>query len=278
MLIYILLILLCFVLFAVDNVILAGKPIYFRDKVQKILLTILVVALVLISTLRSDEVGIDTTNYHEWYDSYGNREFSYLASLNFLDEPGYAFLNILFNKIGLSWTIFKLFCSLIYIIPFILVFKRFSTNVFLSTFLFVLSGGYFFIFSTIRQGIALGLILVCILLINNKKYIFSIFAYFVAITIHSTAIIFILYYVFLFVKLKNVKSLSFICIFCAIISLIGFFALRTSIGEYALRILHKEYHIDDQTGGYLTEFFYLGMLTVFFVLIGKKDKEIFINQ
>ncbi|MCR5308629.1 MAG: EpsG family protein [Bacilli bacterium] len=247
-----------------------------KNKIENLFLFIIAAVLILIATLRSDDVGIDTAAYHNWFQSYENKDFVDLKKNGFFDEPGFAFLNIAFNKMNLGWGAFKFFSVCIYVIPFLIILKKYSLHPLVNVLLFVLGGGYFFIFSTLRQGIGLGFIFIAFLLSKRKTIVLSLTFYLIAITVHSTCIVFILFYLAMLIALNNSKHLVIWLVCGLFAAVIGAILLRTSLLNYALTILHKEYKIDESTGGYLTLLFYLGMLFVFCVFTSKTDKKNFI--
>ena len=276
MTIYIVLVIFCLCLAFAELFYFNNKTLSTKNRIENLCLCIIAVILILVATLRSDDVGIDTATYHNWFQSYENKDFVDIKKIGFLDEPGFAFLNIAFNKMNLGWGAFKFFSACIYIIPFLIILKKYSLHPLVSVLLFVLGGGYFFIFSTLRQGIGLGFVFIAFLLSKRKTIVLSLVFYLIAITIHSTCIVFILFYLAMLIALHNTKHLVVWLICGLFAAVIGAILLRTSLLNYALAILHKDYKIDESTGGYLTLLFYLGMLFVFCIFTNKSDKNDFI--
>ena len=69
----------------------------------KNLFFILATFLLLVVGLRADVIGIDTLNYKHTYLMMGNESFSLLNNYQWYEEIGYAFVNILFNKLAFPW-------------------------------------------------------------------------------------------------------------------------------------------------------------------------------
>ena len=194
MLIYVLLLLMAFGFFLYNLFYLSRLDSITKYKKENHCLVFFALIFICVCAFRADSVGIDTKNYYNWFNSFENANFSYLSSYSLLEEPGFPLLNILFHKLNLNWLCFKVFAASIYIIPFLLIIRRYCYDVSLCVLIFVMSGPYIAIFSMMRQGIAIGLVLIAILLWKKKTHIFSFLAYLCAITIHSSSIIFIIFY------------------------------------------------------------------------------------
>lgn len=162
-------------------------------------------AIFVILALKGD-VGSDISGYMEQYYISANKSWFDVNYIYF--EPGYLVLTQIFSKVGASFQLFMvavyaLACSSMY--SFI---KKYSKNPMMSLIVFV--GYQFFVFyiSGVRQTIAMSLCLIAYMVFQKRKksaYILSFLIVLLAISMHTSAIIFLLVLIFSFIKSKNIN-------------------------------------------------------------------------
>lgn len=124
-------------------------------------------ALILVFALRSDNVGIDTTNYHRIFEGiiYNSTDYDYI-------ERGWFYLNLFvgaYLKLDFSFLLFIV--ALLIIIPIVYVAKKATWNPFLVLFLFHSLSFYTTGFNIMRQTLAMSFVLLFYYFIIEKRYI-----------------------------------------------------------------------------------------------------------
>ena len=161
-----------------------------KQSKERLFFGIVFVQFLLISGLRTYDVGQDLRNYLQGYRDFqasvGNAFEYYFPSW----EPGYILINIICSKIGLS---FRLFFLLIDAFAYLILFRfirRYAPVKWLAVVLFVAFGFFFASLHILRQTIALSIILLSYdALVERKTRRFFILV-FLAFCFHYTAILF----------------------------------------------------------------------------------------
>lgn len=134
-------------------------------KFQNLIVFFLFLVISLIEGFRY-RVGTDTAMYETIY----NNSLHTIYSDDFV-EIGYLYSNKLFMMLGLSFQVFLLVTALFINYNFIRGFIKLQTDVIASIFFYITSGIYFSTYNTLRQAIATSIIVSCLNLIIEKKYI-----------------------------------------------------------------------------------------------------------
>ena len=218
-------------------------------------LVILGIICVIIIGLRHYDIGIDTSGYYDNYKTYSNTSFS--SVLKDIDisnsEFGFAFINILFNKLSFSWNAFCIVLATLYIYPIFKLIQNKSANIYFSILMFLLCGSFFFSMSTIRQSVAIGLTIIAYLLYEKKIYWGLLFLP-LAVTIHNSAIVAIIPYILMLLPLNKKSFWLWLIIAGGII--VFFKDFLQSVFMSALEASGREYNEVD-TGGNLQELFFI---------------------
>lgn len=156
-----------------------------------------------IAMLRSQFVGVDTKLYTLLFSRMqGQIDLDTLANSKF---PLYDLYSALVFKINASPNTIIIFNSLIIIFGICLIIKRMSSNVFVSSFLFVSLYFYFHSLNISRQYIALVILWIGItFLLKDKDVTFFVY-YLMACLVHSTAVVGIFIYVLYKIKWNKIK-------------------------------------------------------------------------
>lgn len=199
----------------------------FLDFVFKFRL-ISIIALVLVSTLRSYSVGRDVMVYYDCFNSYKTLTLSQSFAINRF-EYGYFILTFILAKMGLNFR-FVLFLSSAFVSVSVWLFvKEFSPNKLMSMLLFVCFGLFAQSLNIIRQIIALGFILLALIMLHKNKIWWYLGFVVLACLFHLIAIVSLV-----FIFFKYVKPTWQLVAFAVILTL---FAGR--IFPYALKIVSK---------------------------------------
>lgn len=195
------------------------KSIEHREKLLNKWYIVIIIYMILLCGLRSYNmfyhVGMDTNGY---YWSYVNKEvqsFTDVFSQESKDK-GYAFMEVLFSKLHLNFTLALVVFASMYIIPIGVFIYKYSKNILISIVIFVGLGLYTFSFSAIRQSVAMGICIIAYMLNDKMGGIKGILLFcasvWVAQTIHASAIVFLP--VCIIMKLPLKKSILYAMIVC----------------------------------------------------------------
>lgn len=226
---------------------------------------LLVIILILFSALRC--VGVD---YHLYSLNFENlSEFSTITSRTGI---GYAFFAY-FVKFVLKGN----FQFIIFVISFFtnlfiyLFFKKFSERPGMSALIYVSFGFYTTSFNMFRQTLSLSLILLGALNLHENKYLKTILCYIFAFLIHSSAILPICVYSFLF-KFKNFKiDYRFVYLFSIVILL-----FYDKLFPYFINLFndYSMYLTYDSTPGIGTYLIVLTHVFIFLFLINRNKSRL----
>ena len=226
----------------------------------KRLFIILAVFMLLVVGLRADVIGIDTLNYKDTFYAIGRRDFSFLNSYEWYQESGYAFVIILFNKLGFSWQAYAVFMAALFIIPMmVLIFKN-TDNCFLALTIFIMCGLWTYPMSTMRQAAAIGLTVIAFMFEDKKRNLLCLLFIFLASLFHISALLALVYFV---VRKVSVTKRGLLVWFVAgiLIVVIGIGSLRNILAEVMIS-LGRDYQNNDLTGGLRQELFYIASLGI----------------
>lgn len=196
---------------------LASGYIYKNKKTFKIVIKILFAILIILSALRSINIGNDTVTYHQLFINVSNTPFESLSDIYSLRwEMGFIYLIKILSYISSSPQIIIVVSSIfIYITLYKFVYS-YSNNIVLSIFLFMTMRYYFFFLSNIRQSIAICIILIAFDLLNKDKLVLSVFTVILAYLFHTTSIVFLVVIAFKKIKYTN-RKMGLILLFSIII-------------------------------------------------------------
>jgi len=159
---------------------------YSRYKIFVWLSGFLLIFLVL--ALRADYIGNDLKAYIPLFDNINSS--SVLRGL----EPGYILLNHCIGDFTTNHSIFLAIIAFISVFPISILIKKYSSDIVFSYIIYVSFIIYHFSFSGLRQAVALGIIAVSYVFINEKKLGLFIGTVIIASVFHTSAIIFIVAY------------------------------------------------------------------------------------
>lgn len=233
---------------------------------SKIYIIFFSLILILISSMRSYTVGIDTQSYL-W--RFSNQKFLYsdLYSLINENEFGFSLVMQFFSITDFGFRGLLIFSSIVAIVPVSMYIYRYSVNPFASFFFYITLDYYFFSMTGIRQSMAIGMCLIALLFIEKNK-VFSFFMIILACTIHKTAMVF---FGIMFLQFNSKPNIIKI----VLIGIALYFS-KSFIQPFIRTFARIDYASLD-TGGYG---FYILMLTVTFIyllIVSKETKRINLN-
>lgn len=189
---------------------------------------ITIIALVLVSTLRSYSVGRDVCTYYNIQNSYKTQTLTQAFETNRF-EYGYFILTFVLAKMDFSFRVVLFLSSVFVSVSVWLFVKEFSPNKLMSMLLFICFGLFAQSLNIIRQIIALGFILLALIMLHKNKPLWYFVFIAIACLFHLIAIVSLVFILF-----KYVKPTWQLVAFAVILTL---FVGR--IFPYALKIVSK---------------------------------------
>lgn len=233
-----------------------------------------ILILILFSTFKNVEIGVDTRNYQQFY----THEISSLSTFSQLINAKYDFLfTLLFRIFYLMRLPFRFLIFVIYLLIYIpigyIIFK-YSKSASISFAVFL--GWSFFAFnlSGLRQAISISLSLLSLFMFmekSNIKKVASIAIYMVSILFHFSSIIFLIAF-FLIVFKINYKSISLLTysLFGAVL-----FIAAPAIYQFIFSLSNINYYIPIlKTNVGLLFFLYLTIF-IFLFLLDSNNKYLY---
>lgn len=206
----------------------------------------LAIPLILIMGLRHISVGVDTMQYQYRFDHAKDFWDSSDAQI----EIGYTLINyFICDVLYLNYQAFLLISSSFYCIVLALFISKYSTNVLMSFFLHLTIGLFTMSMSGIRQSMAVSFCILAYMIVGSNKqrllkYVMAIALNLIAITIHTSSIIFL---PFLFLgKLRLSRVKAFLLILFGLSSQL----IKTYLIPYSNLIMFVKYEKMDFESNY----------------------------
>lgn len=173
-----------------------------------IFLSVTSVAMIVISYIRADTVGIDYKQYETYFKQVHDGGWSFLVSSanGYRVEPGYSLLNYIVSLFTGDVHIYMLVVSIIIITLTAVLLYKYSPIPWIGMFVFASFGFFGNSLSFIRQSIAIAIFLFSIHFLKNKKFVPYLLIILLAATFHKSMIIMIPVYFIAHIKV-NWKSL-----------------------------------------------------------------------
>lgn len=167
------------------------------------------IAMIILSYLRADTVGIDYKQYATYFSQVRNGGWSYLISSanGYRIEPGYSLLNYLVSLFTGDVHIYMLVVAIITVSLAAVLFYRYSPIPWIGMFVYISFGFFGNSLSFIRQSIAISIFLFSIHFLKNKKFLPYLLIVLLAASFHKSIIIMIPVYFIAHIKV-NWKSLT----------------------------------------------------------------------
>lgn len=168
--------------------------------------------------LRSEYIGIDTSNYLYYFTNPVDVSGYYQSQEDV--EPGLGWLNSLIRLFITDKYVYQVLLTALFQIPVYIFFRRYSDNKFISLFLYTAfsigSSVYFMGFNVMRQSLAIGLFIWCLLTYMdngcNIKNIKVILLFMAMILVHKSSIVVILPFILSRFNLSKKAYVFIVCI------------------------------------------------------------------
>ncbi len=229
-------------------------------------------AILCLLAFRHPSMGIDLGyggfgGYLESFQFISSLSFSQVISLpSFLNyEKGYIFFNWFLGFFGNNDQVLLIGCALASIIPIIILFYKKSESLELSYIIYLPLQSFFICFSGLRQGISVGICMIAFLYIQERRYKGFILLVLLAVSFHSSAILFFLAYPLYYIKISK-KNRWFSLVFLMLT-----FALKVPLFNILSKVFKSNAQI--QETGALTFFIVFCLIYVFCFLFLKENEQ-----
>lgn len=203
-----------------------------KNKIQFAIFAFL--QLFFIAGFRSYDVGVDAEAYIGLFNVLKGMSFNQIMDFEIYYEKGYMILNHIIQYFTLNDQSILITTSFIIISSIIVLIYKYSEEMFLSVYLFITLTFYYSSMNIIRQYVAMAILTYSISFVKKRKIIPFTLIVFIASLFHSTALIFLIVYLFPLFKFSYKKTLitisatTIITIF--LFPIIGF--ILTKIPQY----------------------------------------------
>lgn len=173
---------------------LSTNDIYGRESNKEIKLCFVFVSFIMIFliSMRHESIGNDTYIYkYYFYERLADMDYSYLLS-DVVKEKGYSFLQIFFNRIGLSFEAFNVLYAIFNVCVVMRLIYKWSDIPWVSVFLFFVLGFFVLNLTMMRQITAMSIVILAVM--NEKDdnflgFLKFLVAVLIAYSIHNSAVI-----------------------------------------------------------------------------------------
>lgn len=233
-----------------------------KEKKNKIFLIISFLQMFIIAAIRNIDVGTDLQNYIPFYERCETYSWAQILEPG-LKEYGYRIYNKVLSLLSISDQLFLTITAGISLIGVYYIIKKYSKNYFLSTYIYIAFNFYIFIFSGLRQSIAMSIGMLSIKYIDERKFCKFLILILLASTFHMSALILLLMYFIKNIEVKP-KMLPIILFGYSIL-----FIMRKYIVSFIIRFVYSNYSITNTGNGYV----YLLLLTIIVIGITLYKKQ-----
>ena len=277
-------------LFLIPFVIILGLLFANNDnKVNRRLYIIICTAVFLfVAAMRSPEYmtntyGIDSSSYKYMFEGtfdMGWDEFFATAYMRYFGggsdeaEVGYIALNKVIGLFTHDFAFFSLLADLLFFVPLGIILYRYSTNIYglMFAFVYYISLIQVYLIGGGRQMFAIGLDMMALLAVIDRKTIRAIIFFLLGLTIHASSFLFLapLLMVWHEIKAKTLKTMHLICFIAFPIVLMMPNQIITFMGEAAGSEKYAQYGRHAVQGGANMFLFLMELLSLFCLIVIKK--------
>lgn len=209
----------------------------YADKLKLILFTVSIMQLIAILAFRHYTIGVDVKNYKDFFEGVCYKNDYYLEQARY--EVGYKALMYVISIFTDNLQVVLAIIALLSIVPVGVFIYKNSEMPFLSLLLYMGFNFYAFVFSGLRQAIAISFIIWSFKFIKERKIIKYAIMIICAICFHKSAFVFIPAYFLYNVKL-NKNMLIGICIVDVLI-----FIFKSQIVNLFIRFFYESYSVSN---------------------------------
>ena len=231
-------------------------------------LLVFFVLLIILLSLRGVSCGIDLLTYKIKFMQADSISF---ASLVTMVEPGFRLLMTFCKITTNNFQVFLFICAMLSLAPIAIVYLNNTKHSILSMALFVGIAPFSLFFSGLRQSIALGIGAICYYFCEKKKLIPFLILVFVAFTFHESAVILLLMYPLMHLRItkKWIIPIAVVFVIC--------FRFRSEIFGVILNInsRYDDLYTVSETGSFTFLILLLLMTVYSFLMLKDSDVDFF---
>ncbi|MEE1224484.1 MAG: EpsG family protein, partial [Clostridia bacterium] len=123
--------------------------------------------MIVIIGLRSENVGIDSSNYYNMYKDMSREDFSYIFEPD-VNDRGYFFLTILTNRLGLNFYAFNIIYAVFNVGVISYLIYEYSDMPWLSYLLYIFFDFFILELTMVRQTLAMSIVILAVLKDKNE--------------------------------------------------------------------------------------------------------------
>jgi hypothetical protein len=253
--------------YAIILVLFVCSLLYQLDEKRKffsVLSILCVLGIVFVGGLRNN-VGQDWVQYQSLYE----RTTTFQSALDGPHEKAYMILVYLFRSITSNFNVFAL---LFFLVSFLLkyhVFKKYTSDIFLTLIIYCFSVFMIYDLNAIRQGMAIGIVMLSIKPMLERNFLVFALIMTLATMMHTSAIIFIPFYWLSRIKLSE-KSIWWIAVISILIAIpIRFILEKAPLIVNLVQLeafTHYNYYLDNDESGRSLPIFSIAVFQRLFIL------------
>lgn len=230
---------------------------------NKICLLIIFIILLLFNGLRDGNVFLDSLVYKNFFQIVENLNLIDLIKLNSF-EVGFKLFTKFFS-LFCNYNLYIFIISFFSLIGFYFFIKKYSNNYLMSVFLFIVTNIYIYLFCTIRQTIAISILLFSIQYVLSNKKIKFVLLVLLAASFHKTALIFMIVYLLKWFDINKIGIKKLVVIYLII------FIFRQPIVTLFINVFYSSYNNYIISGsGYFLLLILVSLAVFIYYFINKK--------
>lgn len=233
-------------------------------KNNKIYLLSMIIFLTLFLCLRGPNVGLDMNNYYDFFVTAKNSTIKFLYfNINF--ELGFKVLTKFISFILFDFRFYISIISIISMLGIHYLIKNYSDNYFASIFLFITFDYFIYYTCTLRQCLAISVLLCSFYFLKKENILCYIASVLVASLFHKTALVFLILPIFKYITFTP-KMIAIYISLCLVL-----FIIKNPILDILTKLIYNQYvnYIDTSGEGYMM-LSLIFMIIIFVCFINKK--------
>ncbi len=240
-----------------------------KDKLERMYVFWATAILVLLAALRWVMPGTDVENYVMWYQRMSEMSFAQVAEERDLSYV-YYLTSKAFSLTGLSFRFWFAFMEIIYLVAFLRLIKKFTSDRLLCLFILFNIGLFSFSFNGMKQTLAMALIWFGFSFLYEKKYFWAVVMVVLSYFCHKTSMVFLITY--LMPSLSKMKNTYYVLIVSVVtILLFSYSSVLVTLSDF----MGDEHYIGYLEAGskYSPTVFTYNLILLFMAIYAKQYHE-----
>ena len=232
-------------------------------KIFNVCIFLSIIPMFVLIAFRDANIGADTGTYLRMFESIVDMSWSEIFKTE--EELGYSIFVKLVTLLTDNYLIFQIIYTTIYFFAVISFIKQLDGSQFFTLFLFGTMGMYTFMFTGIKQCLAISLCLFSFKFVKKRKIIPFAIIIFLAFHFHKSAVLFIAAY---FIYSRKLSALNLVIYTIFLLFAVGYLDV---VQQLFNKYLNYEYEIESGAGGVISSIIMVLMLA-FSILYAKSTK------